>query len=214
MSIRVTEIAERLVRECAEALDAYHCALYLADDERTVLRLIAVFGPASKKVVEQNFQFSLGEETSSIAAEVFKQGKPLNVTDVETKHPTPYLPMFEAVGSLCSVPIMIGGVAIGVLSLARKKGEPAFQIEDAQSITHLANQFVIDARLGPKCGEAQLSVEIEVPESVTDEDFLQHVKQVSLLADDVHRSLGGRGLKVERLEVYDESLIPEGAPNG
>jgi hypothetical protein len=69
------------------------------------------------------------------------------------------------------------------------------------------------ARIEP-AGDAELVVEIDVPEDATDEDVLALVGELVLHADDVHRSLGGHGLKVERLEVHQDAGAPVGGPRG
>lgn len=51
-------------------------------------------------------------------------------------------------------------------------------------------------------GDAELVVEIDVPEDATDEDIIALVGELARRADDLHKSMGGNGLKVERLEVY------------
>ena len=179
-----------------------------------MLRLVAFVGPMAQKSMEREIQYSIDSEATSITAEVFKRGKPVKVADVKSEGGPSYLSPFEIAGSYCSVPLMAAGDAIGVLSVGRKQGEDPFTEDDAKAITQLGNEFVVEARLGPLCGDTQLVVEFEIPEGVSDEQFLHEVERVSLLADDVHRALGGGGLKVQQLEVYEESLIPEGVPNG
>lgn len=63
------------------------------------------------------------------------------------------------------------------------------------------------------CGDAELVVELEIPEGVSDEEVLETILELSLRADDLHRELGGKGLKVERLEVFDRSPVPTGVPD-
>jgi hypothetical protein len=61
---------------------------------------------------------------------------------------------------------------------------------------------------------AELAVEVEVPEDASDEDVLTLVDQLVLHADNLHRSLGGHGLKIEGLEVHQSAGVPEGVPRG
>lgn len=60
----------------------------------------------------------------------------------------------------------------------------------------------------------ELVVEIDVPDDATDEDVLALVGELVLQADDLHRSLGGQGLQVERLEVHEDAGMPVEAPRG
>jgi hypothetical protein len=68
---------------------------------------------------------------------------------------------------------------------------------------------------GSGTGEnGELVVEIEVPDGVSDDEVLSAVERISLAADDLHRSLGGHGLRVKRLEITQEAGVPVGAPRG
>ena len=62
-------------------------------------------------------------------------------------------------------------------------------------------------------GNDELVLEIDVPEGVSDDEIIARVREMALMADGLHRSLGGRGLKVERLEVHQEAGVPVGAPD-
>ena len=57
----------------------------------------------------------------------------------------------------------------------------------------------------------ELLVEIDVPEDASDEDVIALVGELVLHADDLHRTMGGHGLKVERLEVHQDAGVPGGA---
>jgi hypothetical protein len=63
-------------------------------------------------------------------------------------------------------------------------------------------------------GDAELVVEIDVPEGLSDDEVLAVIKRLSLEADDLHRALGGHGLKVKRLEVYQGTPAPVEVPLG
>jgi len=63
-------------------------------------------------------------------------------------------------------------------------------------------------------GDAELVVEIDVPEGISDDEVLAVIERLSLDADDLHRALGGHGLKVKRLEVYQGAPAPVEVPLG
>lgn len=43
-----------------------------------------------------------------------------------------------------------------------------------------------------------LVLEFEQPDGMSDEAFLLHIRNTSIIADNIHRSLGGHGLKVQK----------------
>ena len=55
-----------------------------------------------------------------------------------------------------------------------------------------------------------LEIIIEVPENTSPEELREIVKQAALHADSVHRANGGDGLKVDRLNIFEESHVPQG----
>jgi len=57
-------------------------------------------------------------------------------------------------------------------------------------------------------GDAELVIEIEVPEGFTDEQVKQHVVELAKRADDYHRAQGGHGLKIEDVKIKREIPVP------
>ena len=206
-----TAAADHLVAKCVEELNADYSSLSIVDSDRQRVRVIAVAGAHARKSLDVAYEYSLESPPTSFTAEGFKAAAPIQRHDVESKAPS-FLKS-EPVGSLCGVPLKAAGNVLGVLIAARKQGEQRFAEQDAAKLYGLGRQFVIDARLGPECGDTQLELEIEIPEGVSGEAFVHEIETLSLLADDIHRSLGGRGLRVQRLDVLEESLVPEGLPN-
>jgi hypothetical protein len=49
--------------------------------------------------------------------------------------------------------------------------------------------------------EDEIVVEIDIPDEATDAEVVEMVGELVLRADELHRSLGGSGLKVESVEV-------------
>lgn len=66
----------------------------------------------------------------------------------------------------------------------------------------------------PQAGGSELIFDIEVPEGATDEDVVRIATELAVQADDLHRALGGRGLKVARLEVEQWAMETAGGPRG
>jgi hypothetical protein len=60
----------------------------------------------------------------------------------------------------------------------------------------------------------ELIIELDVPESWSDEDAIEAVRNISLKANAYHHALCGQGLRITRLEILDDVLVPEGSPNG
>lgn len=64
------------------------------------------------------------------------------------------------------------------------------------------------------CGDTEVVVEIEIPEGVSEEEFLEQVGKMAEFADDLHRAHGGHGLKIDCIEIFDGASVPEGMPHG
>jgi uncharacterized protein YegP (UPF0339 family) len=58
--------------------------------------------------------------------------------------------------------------------------------------------------------QGELVVEIEVPEGVSDQEVLEVVGRLSYEADDLHRALGGHGLKIKSVEIHQGTTSPVG----
>jgi hypothetical protein len=66
----------------------------------------------------------------------------------------------------------------------------------------------------PKTRDTELLIEIEVPEYASDAELLAMVRETVWQADELHRQLGGHGLKVESLEVLEGMPVLAGGPHG
>lgn len=55
-----------------------------------------------------------------------------------------------------------------------------------------------------------LEISIEVPEDIEPEELEELVRQMAIKADAVHRSHGGNGLKIDTIDSYQNSRVPEG----
>ena len=61
-------------------------------------------------------------------------------------------------------------------------------------------------------GDSELVIEIDVPESATDDDVLQTVREFVELADGLHRAYGGTGLDVKTVECFENMNVLAGGP--
>jgi len=59
-------------------------------------------------------------------------------------------------------------------------------------------------------GDAELVIEIHVPDGATDDDVINVVKELADKIDSLDRAYCGRGVKVSSLEVCEEVSVPEG----
>ena len=99
-------------------------------------------------------------------------------------------------------------------------GAPAYQVavpsETALSredlvhlLARLPEKDETDSSTDQATGDTELVIEFDIPEAVGNKRVIAELTRVSLLADDLHRSLGGHGLTLKALEVYQASLVPE-----
>ena len=59
--------------------------------------------------------------------------------------------------------------------------------------------------------DSGFEVRIHAPADATNEDIIQYVKGLSDHLDNLHVSFGGKGLSVEKVEVFGNARVPEGA---
>jgi GTP-binding protein len=88
-------------------------------------------------------------------------------------------------------------------------GHPTF----VSAATDLGLQGLFESilnRLQQGTGEDGIVLEIDVPEDLDDEDIVAHVTGLVEGANQLHRALGGHGLKITKLDVQAE--IPVGVP--
>ena len=64
------------------------------------------------------------------------------------------------------------------------------------------------------CGDYELVLELDVPAGVSEGELLDVAKRLSQHADRLHRAIGGKGLKVNRLEILESADVPEEVPSG
>lgn len=62
-----------------------------------------------------------------------------------------------------------------------------------------------------QCGDAQLTVTIEVPDDASDDDVVAAIAELTARTDNLYRALGGSGLKIAKLDIHEEARVPAGA---
>ena len=204
---------------CAQTLGADVCTLWLIDDARQTLSAAGAFGIQGTEAVTKFAAYAIGE---GLTGSVAKSGEPLLIASQEELRGHPgYLGKWDqhiwggkgatsSFGSLCAVPLKSGDEIHGVLKAERTGGKPPFTQQDLQVLADTARWFLILTAIGPKSNSAELIIELELPADTSDQDVIAEAEQLSVLADDLHRELGGHGLKIEQIEILEDTLIPEG----
>ncbi|NQT14971.1 MAG: hypothetical protein HQ582_19605 [Planctomycetes bacterium] len=100
-----------------------------------------------------------------------------------------------------------------LLALTKERGQSSAELGDPVDVSETGPLGSLWPGEEP-CGNAELVVEIVVPAGVSDEEVLSAVGELAGGADDLHRALGGKGLKIERVEIGFEAAVPEGVPGG
>lgn len=103
-------------------------------------------------------------------------------------------------------PISVMNERVGFL---RVVSSDDLEISEATSneLVDICHQIPLLMKLGPPADDTEVVCEIDVPADVSDEILIERVKRLSLLADDVHRQLGGGGLEVASLEIHQPSMV-------
>ena len=63
------------------------------------------------------------------------------------------------------------------------------------------------------CEGYAITLELDLPQGLSDEEIHAHIADIADDLDSLHRAHGGHGLLVRDLEIYEESLVAEGAPS-
>lgn len=111
------------LRGVVDLFEAHHATVFIREPNSSHFELAAVQGPQA--VVPAQASFDLGEGIAGAAAE---EGEPMIVDDPEL-HPTLSTRRAKGrgnVGSSMVVPLLLSGVCIGVLNIARAPQKPSF----------------------------------------------------------------------------------------
>ena len=142
-TIRLDEAARRILREVANVVRARRASLFVLDDERRILKLIAAEGMDVGVVDPIEV-----DDRTSITARAFREMRIVSRDPADPTTPDPGgNPDRNYRGSAyLSVPVLYaapGGQArpIGVINLTDRKGEDTFKAGDRKLIAAIANQI-------------------------------------------------------------------------
>lgn len=85
-----------------------------------------------------------------------------------------------------------------------QKAHQIFSAFDSGSVTPKALEIA-----ETPCKNTEFILEIEIPENELDSNVVKDAILISTAIDELHRSLGGRGVKIEELEIFNELMVPE-----
>lgn len=88
-------------------------------------------------------------------------------------------------------------------------GERRLVDPDVLGALFLSGPYTTKYLEAARAGNQNLEIEVQVPDSASDKETLELVRELADMADDVHRAYGGQGLRVVGLEITDEARIPQ-----
>ncbi len=118
-----------------------HTNIYLYDESVDFLRLAAGSGEVGELLLAEKVKIAAGDSRAP-AARTFNSQKGSFNNQIDWSQETGLHPMLRRARSLLSIPIMVGGVAIGVIELLAETPN-AFESTDLSVFTTLANQVAI-----------------------------------------------------------------------
>jgi diguanylate cyclase (GGDEF)-like protein len=124
---------ESIVEISSKIMNAETVSLMLPDEEQKELLMKAVKG--INKWIAKNIRVRIGE---GIAGRVYKEGRPLVVTDTERNLATQEKPNYRT-GPFVSIPLKISDETVGVLNLTDRIGGEVFSEEDMKFLQHFAS---------------------------------------------------------------------------
>jgi diguanylate cyclase (GGDEF)-like protein len=124
---------ETIVEVSSQLINAERASLMLPEEEQMELLIKAVKG--INKWIAKNIRVRVGE---GIAGRVYKEGRPLIVTDIERNLSTHKKPSYRT-GSFVCIPLKIGDETIGVLNFADKGSGEVFSEADMEFIRYFAS---------------------------------------------------------------------------
>lgn len=126
-------IYESIVEVSSKLMNAEKVSLMLPEQNREELFIKAVKG--INKWIAKNIRVKVGD---GIAGKVYKEGKPMMVSDIEKNLSTKARPNYKT-NSFVSIPLKIGDETIGVLNLADKVSGEVFSESDMEFLRYFAS---------------------------------------------------------------------------
>lgn len=65
----------------------------------------------------------------------------------------------------------------------------------------------------PEREAPSFAIEIDIPNDMSDHDVVEMVSELAVRIDDYCVALGGKGIRTNRLEVFEEFGVPDGVPS-
>jgi diguanylate cyclase (GGDEF)-like protein len=124
---------ESIVDVSSKIMNAEKASLMLPEKSRRELHVKAVRG--MNKWIAKNIRLRFGE---GIAGKVFKEGRPLMISDIERNLSTSRRPNYRT-GAFVSIPLKIGDETIGVLNIADKVTGEIFSEADMAFLRYFAS---------------------------------------------------------------------------
>lgn len=141
-AVDINEVLDIVINTAKELLDCDIIAIMLYDEEKEVLALRNSIGLDPKLI--NNYYIKIGD---GISGKVFKTKKPVLIKD--TEHEIRYSGLLKTneasfySGSILSVPIMIIGKPIGIISISKLKGRKSLDVPEKKLLTTLAAQAAV-----------------------------------------------------------------------
>ena len=159
-------ILETILARVRAVLATEHALLELAeegDDELTVRLATGCFAAFAGERVRR------GE---GLDGQVWETGAPLVVHDYATWPWRRNGALYDALGAVAAVPLRIGTEVVGVLELARLRGEPGFAIEEVEALVQfgqLAAITIANARLTEtmRAAQTELHRQLDMTAAIT-----------------------------------------------
>lgn len=126
-------IYESIVEVSSKLMNAEKVSLMLPEQNKEELFIKAVKG--INKWIAKNIRVKVGD---GIAGKVYKEGKPIMVSDIEKNLSTKARPNYKT-NSFVSIPLRIGDETIGVLNLADKVSGEVFSESDMEFLRYFAS---------------------------------------------------------------------------
>ncbi len=193
-NLEVSELLNSLVNQTRDSFHRYHVQVYMLDNDKENLVLVAGAGEIGQQLVAEGHRIPLGR-VNSLVARAARTHEVIVINDV-TKE-TDFLPnkLLPETKAEMVVPILLGRELIGVLDIQDKRAR-AFSPAEVQAKTILANQIAVaiqNARSYQQSQEALAETEIlyagseAVNRASTLQDVLDAIIQNSAIKG-MHRS--------------------------
>ncbi len=152
-------LLQTVVDKTKAGFELYHAHIYLLNDERTFLNMVAGAGEAGAQMRAVGHRIAFNSMVS-LVAEAARSGKPVTVNDVTLTDgflPNPLLPDTR---SELALPLIVGGRVIGVLDVQSDRVND-FDENNVRAQTTLAGQIAIAIENARSVSELILSEQIQ-----------------------------------------------------